>query len=301
MLKIVVLMSTYNGEKYLSEQIESIFSQKGEFQMELFVRDDGSTDNTCKILDTYAARIKLRWYGGENIRPQKSFMELIHNCGNYDFYIFADQDDVWYPEKLKVAIDRLSMQTEPSLFFSNARLINADGKDLGRNTYREIPKTDFYTLSCAGGILGCTMTMNHKLVEILRKEMPKSIVMHDFYAALVCSSLNGLILYDERAFIGYRQHENNVVGVSYGIKNKFMSRIHGITAKAPTSIADQAQSILDIYGESIDKKKRDWLIRIANYRESLLNRLRLATSCKVHYINRNMGLTNRMAIMLSNR
>ena len=91
MKKVQVLLSTYNGEKYLKEQLDSIIAQKG-VDVHILARDDGSKDDTIKILEGYE---NIDIIKGSNIGVCKSFFELINKSGEYDYYSFADQDDVW--------------------------------------------------------------------------------------------------------------------------------------------------------------------------------------------------------------
>ena len=100
MEKIVVLLSTYNGEKYLEEQLDSLASQNG-VVIELLVRDDGSTDGTAAILDRWQDEGRLSWYTSANLGPGKSFMHLLQTAGGGGYYAFCDQDDVWLPDKVK--------------------------------------------------------------------------------------------------------------------------------------------------------------------------------------------------------
>ncbi len=93
---IVVLMSTYNGEKYIREQLDSIFNQEG-IDVKVVVRDDGSKDTTHAILDEYKKTHELVWYTGENLKSARSFMDLIYQAPESDYYAFADQDDYWDP------------------------------------------------------------------------------------------------------------------------------------------------------------------------------------------------------------
>ena len=94
-MKVAVLMSSYNGEKYIRPQIDSILAQEGNFELSLFVRDDGSTDKTQAILQEYAQKRKLTWYTGNNLGPARSFMDLLKKCKGFNYYAFADQDDYW--------------------------------------------------------------------------------------------------------------------------------------------------------------------------------------------------------------
>ena len=101
MEKIQVLMSTYNGEKYLKEQIESILNQE-KVEVNILIRDDGSCDKTLKIIKELSKNPKISYYEGKNIGPAKSFMDLVNKSGDkFNYYAFADQDDIWMPNKTK--------------------------------------------------------------------------------------------------------------------------------------------------------------------------------------------------------
>lgn len=301
-MRVVVLMSTYNGEKYIREQIDSILAQRGNFQLDLWVRDDGSTDLTREILTEYANENKLSWYTGDNLGPAKSFIDLIHHCKGYDFYALADQDDYWMPEKISMAIKMMKNQKGLQLYFANAELVDSELRSLGRNVYRVSPCLDFETLCCAGGILGCTTVFNADLAKVIQeKRMPERLVMHDFYIDELCLARGGKITCDLRTVMKYRQHGKNVIGVSTGVLGTVKSRIKDITQKPKDSIAEQANEILNLYGKEIDLDKEKWLKKICNYRDSIRNRVTLACSRKTRYMNRNMGLKLRLSILLANR
>ena len=125
--------------------------------------------------------------------------------------------------------------------------------------------------------------------------------MHDFYIALVCVAVKGSIRYDEDSYMLYRQHENNVVGVSYGFLNKITSRCRDIVTREKNGIDSQAEQILKIYGSRIGKEEKRWLEKISGYRRNLFTRLGLAASFKTRYMNKNMAVKLRMTILLGNR
>lgn len=302
MIKIAVLMSTFNGEKYIAEQIDSILNQKGDFLIDIYVRDDGSKDDTKNILDRYEKEKKISWYTGKNLKPAKSFYDLLLHCTGYDYYAFSDQDDFWKEDKIQNGISRLmSLDEIPALYCSNAELVDDKLKSMGRNVYRSAPKTDFETVVCAGGLLGCTMILNAKLVDMITtvKEYPK-MVLHDFYVAALCVSIGGKIVYDENPTMKYRQHNNNVVGVSHGFIKTIKGRLQDIMYREPIGIAGQANSILDNYMEYLEERKK-WLYVVANYRDGIINRLRLACSNRTCYINKNISVKLRLSILLGNR
>lgn len=117
---VCVLLSTYNGEKYLEEQLNSLIKQE-DVELRILVRDDGSKDRTHEILDKWQKRGHINWYEGKNKGAAQSFMDLIYNAPEADYYAFCDQDDVWLPEKLKVAIDKIRESNEamPCMYISS--------------------------------------------------------------------------------------------------------------------------------------------------------------------------------------
>lgn len=295
-------MSSYNGEKYIEAQIDSILTQRCQIPFDLWVRDDGSTDATHAILQRYADAGKLQWYTGGNLGPAHSFLDMVKHCQGYDYYAFADQDDFWKEDKIAAAIRELSEQSGAAVYFANAELVSADLESLGRNVYIRSPKLDFPTLVCAGGILGCTMVFNKQLAQYIQgAELPGNIVMHDFYVSLLCLAVGGNIVFDPNAYMKYRQHGNNVVGVSSGLAATIRSRLNDILIKAKESISEQADQVLRLYRSQLSDDKVAWLETVRDYNKSFANRVRLACSRKTRYVNFNMGLKLRLSILFGNR
>lgn len=218
MYKVAVLMSTYNGEKYLREQIDSILAQK-DVEVTLYVRDDGSSDGTIEIIKSYWKSNKnIRLNIGENLGVGNSFMQLVCDAGDeYDYYAFADQDDVWLPEKLNRGIDKVSSYETPSCYCSNQTLVDDKGKTI-RERHSERISTGYLDVLNNNLVTGCTMIWNKALQNDLieEKHIPSSELLqkriHDVWVAMVASTI-GVVIYDDKSFIHYRQHENNVVGV----------------------------------------------------------------------------------------
>ena len=122
--KVQVIMSTYNGEKYVQEQIESIFAQK-ECDISLLIRDDGSTDNTIDIVNELSKKYNIKLIKGNNLKPAKSFLEALRYSGEeMDYYAFSDQDDIWNEKKIISAINFIKKYTEPSLYIGNLCAVN---------------------------------------------------------------------------------------------------------------------------------------------------------------------------------
>lgn len=296
-------MSSYNGEAYIKEQIASILAQQGDFTLELKVRDDGSADATHEILDAYAAEGKLQWYTGENLGPAKSFLHLVKQYPGYDYYAFADQDDVWDCDKIARGIRALEGQAGPAMYAANARLVDKALKPMGKNTHSHAPHYDFYTLVCAASVLGCTCVFNGALARsVQEKPLPEQLVMHDFYLAILCAFLGGPVIYDHTPGMDYRQHGENVVGTQWTKTAALKNRIHRITKPAKVSIAAQAQSLLDRYGDqAANEDYLRFLQQVSTYRKGFFRAVKLSCSRKPHYNSKNMAVTMRLAILLRNR
>ena len=123
--KVQILMSTYNGEEFVREQLDSILAQSYP-DVDILIRDDGSQDDTFVILKEYEERhSNIRAYQGENIGVNKSFFELLRKSNQEAAYIgFCDQDDYWLPEKIEKAAEQLERLDGPALYCSAKTLVD---------------------------------------------------------------------------------------------------------------------------------------------------------------------------------
>ena len=218
MYNVAVLMSTYNGEKYLSEQIDSILSQK-DVNIHLYIRDDGSYDNTINIiLDCKKKYDNITLYKENNIGVGNSFMELLYKVPDtYDYYAFSDQDDIWLDNKVINAIKLLNISNK-KLYASNQTLIDKYCNII-KNRYKHDIKLHFKPIEIlfSNDLPGCTMVFDNDFYHILinKEHRPNKEILeiriHDVWVAIV-ASLFDEIIYDNNSYIFYRQHEDNVVG-----------------------------------------------------------------------------------------
>ena len=219
MKNVQVLMSTYNGEKYLKEQLESILNQKG-VRINILVRDDGSKDNTISILKEYK---EIKFFESNNIGCTQSFLELIKYAGDYDFYAFADQDDVWDEDKILIATQYLKSYKKPALYSSDTRLVD-ENLNFIKNEFIN-PTTTLGSAISKNYVTGCTTVFNSMLMNYLKKYSPKSAPFHDWWANLVCLAVGGFSIYDNKPHISYRQHGNNVVSGNNNLFIKWFKRL----------------------------------------------------------------------------
>ncbi|WP_297931939.1 glycosyltransferase [uncultured Coprobacter sp.] len=301
MVNVAVLMSTYNGEKYLKAQIESILSQRGDFHLDLCVRDDGSTDRTRAILESYAAEGKLTWYYGENLGPAKSFFDLLYHSPNYEYYAFSDQDDVWFPDKIQHAISALKEYGDhPSLYFARGKTVDSDLNELSQK--ERTPVLNLQSIAVCSFAAGCTMLFNKTLAGILRSNsIPNQSIMHDYFVLLLCKAVGGDIFFDDRYVMYYRQHGNNVIGSVVGVKNKIIDRLKMIFVPCKVSIANQASEILRLYNEEVDFPSKKILRCVADYKHRISCRLKLVLSPKVKSYSCLASFVVKLSLLLGNR
>ena len=183
--KVQVLMSTYNGERFLSEQIDSLLRQTWQ-NLEILIRDDGSKDNTPDILRQYGADYKnIRIFLEENRGINGSFFELLKKS-DADYVAFCDQDDIWLEEKIEAALEKMEQETGPVLYCSNKILVDSAGKRMAKqDTKKRIPGFCNAVVECI--CTGCTTVMNREMVDIIRANLPEHAILHDWWSYLVAS------------------------------------------------------------------------------------------------------------------
>ncbi|WP_213509179.1 glycosyltransferase family 2 protein [Paenibacillus faecis] len=217
----LILLSTYNGEKYLAEQINSLLSQKG-VNLHILIRDDGSRDTTLSVIQTYMNRYPqiIRCLEGQNVGAKCSFFELIEFAAglheHYDYFAFCDQDDVWKENKLSRAAELLSKEdpNKPLMYCSSTQMVDSDLHAL--NVWPRSPRKALtvYNALVENVAVGCTTVLNGKGLETLTSSLPchrNQVIMHDWWAYLGISTL-GRVIFDSEPFILYRQHSSNVLG-----------------------------------------------------------------------------------------
>lgn len=222
-MKIQILMSTYNGSKYIRTQLDSIIAQNAE-KKTLLIRDDGSTDDTVEIIEEYQAENPwISYYRGTNIGVQRSFLELISQADeDADYVALADQDDEWLPDKLSRAIRCLeNMRIEsgypadmPLLYCSDKQIVGRDLEPLNVTVSRVVRKISFGNALVQNICTGCTAVMNRALINMIKKHpplKPENIIMHDWWLYLTATCF-GKVYYDQEAHIRYRQHGGNTSG-----------------------------------------------------------------------------------------
>lgn len=265
MKKLQVLMSTYNGSEYLSEQIDSILEQDcerlGLANIQLFIRDDGSKDGTQEILENYARKYpeKIKWYQGKNKGVIDSFFELLTNSDEEaDYFAFSDQDDYWMSDKLSSGIkilEQMDYDNKPHLYCCRPKLVDENLKELDSVIKRPPMRPSFENALIENIVVGCTMILNKTLRSMVKKDCPEFTIMHDRWFYLVATCF-GQIYYDETSHICYRQHGGNVVGMDVSPIKEFKVRVK-VFRKKSHNISRQAAEFWHIYGDIASKEEKN--------------------------------------------
>lgn len=216
-------MSTYNGSKYLSVQIDSILSQTYR-DWHLYIRDDGSSDKTLEIVSHYCQSYPDKiFHIKDDIKHRGvtgSFMWLLDQV-EADFYMFSDQDDFWGKKKIEICMNRMteltkSYEEKALLVHTDLEVVDSHLITINQSLYKAINlykianKPEY--LRCVNFVTGCTMMFNEKAKQV-SVNVSKHAVMHDYWVAVCVLKDKGIISFIDETTIKYRQHANNVVGM----------------------------------------------------------------------------------------
>lgn len=276
-MKVTVLLSAFNGAPFIREQIDSILKQTG-VEVSIIVRNDGSTDNTAAILSEYQAHPNFSFYSGSNIGWAMSFMDLLLQAPDSDYYAFCDHDDIWLAEKLSQAVECLNtLPSGPQLYASNLYYYK-DGKTEGLHRltdYRLHP--GFGLVRCIA--YGCTCVFNRELAYIVRQHPPRVVLAHDYWM-FQTALLLGKVYFDNRSYILYRQHPSQQIGAKHSaweVLKRRLSHVWTITTDKPVH-EQYARELLHCYASLVSDENKDLLTCVAHYHSSIRLRMRLIFS-----------------------
>lgn len=217
MQHVAILLSTYNGERFLEEQLNSLITQSHS-GWTIYASDDGSTDGTLAILEDYRIKLgpeRLTILAGPKQGFAKNFLSMVKNASiQADYFAFCDQDDIWLPERLSTAIATLQSipNNQPALFCSRTRLIDEKGSPIGLSPLFSKPACfkNAIVQSIAGGN---TMLFNNSARTLLANtHTEQTIISHDWWLYILVSGCGGHVHYSSQPLVDYRQHGNNIMG-----------------------------------------------------------------------------------------
>ncbi len=282
---IAIIMCTYNGEKFLQEQLTSFANQSFK-NWHLFVCDDGSTDSTKKLIQNFQQKNKTNFLSNNpKLGFAKNFLNGIASTqGNFDFYALSDQDDIWLESKLEKAVSQLQNVDSniPALYCSRTILVNANGKQIGYSPlFTKKPSfANALVQSIAGGN---TMVFNKKARDLIIKVGSNiDTVSHDWFIYQLIAGSEGFIYYDSEPTLLYRQHGNNLIGAN----NDFFARLSRLKMLLNNSFRswnDRNIKILTDNSVLLTKKNKNKLSIFSKARDrSLIPRIMGFIKCKIY-------------------
>ena len=262
---VEVVLATYNGELYLGELLDSLLAQSyGGWRLE--ARDDGSSDRTVALLESFQqkhpTRIIIIKDNDGNLGPRDNFSRIANSTSS-GYLMFADQDDIWRPEKIEITLDQMRAVELvkgvdfPILVHTDMRVVDVTGKVIGESfwDYQNLKATACMKLPrqlVQNYVTGCTMMINRKLLE-LSMPVPPDAIMHDWWFALVASAF-GEIAVVKRQTVNYRQHGENSIGAKrWGSRHVAAELLGGIgeLRKRIRATRSQARSFLERYEQRL--------------------------------------------------
>ena len=270
MNSVCVLLSTYNGEKYLTPLLDSVVSQKG-VALSVVARDDGSKDNTPSILSRYKEQGKItRLITDSNVGFARSFHRLCTEAVPSDYYAFCDQDDIWDSDKLLCAVEKLNACPNdiPLVYWCAYRSIDKNGKVYKQRSKRLIFRNQYNplanSLNC-NDVRGCTCVFNQKAMDMILTLKEGSYRYHDWTLLLIASAF-GMDVHDPEPHISYRCHDTNCYGP---LKFNFQSLKRGIkyvfNVELNHNRSKEAQEMLELFGDKLSPEQLHYVQCAANY------------------------------------
>ncbi len=260
---ISIAMATYNGEKFLSKQLDSIFSQSYK-NIEVIVCDDNSTDKTVEILKEYSKKYtNLKYYINQNRLGVVKNFERALMLSKGDFIALSDQDDIWLPNKLELLYKNID---DNLIILSDAYVIDENDKVLYDSfiDYIKVDKnTDFVSFLFGSRFPGCTFLINRKLLNYAIP-FPNKVVHHDWWLNLVASKIGKVKFLDEK-LIYYRLHSSNTTGA---FKANFKNLLNYFLTKGDKFLINHSlmlESVLENLNNNLTDNERQIVYDLLEY------------------------------------
>lgn len=290
--KVQVLLSTYNGERFVEDLINSILSQSA-VEVTLLIRDDGSTDTTRKILNEIAqSHPEIVLISENNVGVVSSFFHLLKLAGEADYYAFADQDDIWKPEKLISAVKKLQdlEADEPGMYYSRLEFVNEQLEPIGFS--KKPIYSGFRNALVQNQATGCTVVLNDAARVKIVDKLPNWALMHDWWCYLVTSAF-GTVVYDDNSYILYRKHGKNVTPATPFFAFELFARVKRYLGegKITEKVTDQVREFKRMFYDELTADKKSLTDEFLSARDSNFSR-RLNYVLFEQRVKRNTNLDN---------
>lgn len=299
---VTVILATYNGERFLPEQLESLAAQSRKPDR-LVLRDDGSTDRSVELVQAWADRsgVTLQQIMGRRLGPARSFLTALQAADQADIFLFCDQDDVWQPFKIARALEYVpwAKGAVPSLCATRLEVVDEQLKALRLSP---LPKNlSFSSAVCESLLTGCTMAFNAPFRELLVRALPEQAGMHDWWCYLLATGANGATLYfDPTPTVLYRQHGGNALGAGPRGWRALLARWQRFFGRDSVMRSRQLQEFAKLHETVLSPQASDILRQVLDAKRGLGPRLWAALTAPIHRQTILSTLTTRLAL-LTNR
>lgn len=274
--RVAVLLATYNGAKYIAEFLDSLIAQT-EKNIVLYVRDDGSSDDTLAIVAAYADRLPTVVLPTERrLGPGHSFLTLLRAAADdCSYFAFADQDDRWLPTKVERARTALDTSADlPSMYFARVEYVDEQLSHLGYSTPAR--QLGFHSALVENVAMGCTMMLNRSGRALVLEGNPERVTMHDWWVYVLMAGF-GRIIADDFIALQYRQHANNAVGGTANLLIEYHRKVVQFLKRDPAvvTIAQQADELKKLYSHRFNPSQQRMVNQLTSARSGFWNRLGL--------------------------
>ena len=268
-----VLLSTHNGARFLSEQVESVLTQR-DVQLQLYIRDDGSADDTVALLRALGASDeRIVWTEGESLGAAQSYLKMLSELPESGgFVALCDQDDIWMDGKLARAAEWIGKQKGPAMYCSAVQVVDRNRRPLGvHRTSRRGPALENALVQNIA--TGCTIVLNQPALRFFRT-VPLRPVMHDSWIYAVVSAV-GIVRYDPSTWVLYRQHEDNAIGLAASETQQWARRLRQHVSRGHDRVhTEQARELLELLGPELNPHALSTIKDFVEAQDSLGGRLR---------------------------
>ena len=284
---IAVLLSSYNGENFVAQQLESILNQKTNYSFKIFVRDDGSKDTTLRILKKFSLNHKnIEIIAGKNKGYVASFFELlkISYLQGYSWFAFSDQDDYWLPNKLQDAVDKIKpYDHEPVLYGSKSLVTDEKLLSTGKTTQTKKKNINFYNTAIQNILPGHGQVINKRLAKIILKYTGNTaqIYSQDLWISTV-ASVTGKVIFDDQPHTLYRMHSGNQLGYGKGKIQWILDHISRLRQKESNKIAKQLNYFIKCYFSFLSLEEKEEMKKFFSSQKHVMNRILYATHTRLY-------------------
>lgn len=300
-LTVTVILATFNGERFLPDQLASLSAQTRRPDR-LVLRDDGSSDRSVELVRDWAitAGVALQVCDSRSrLGPAQSFLTALRAAASADLFMFCDQDDVWLPDKIERALHKVPVGSGvmPVLYATRVEVVNVQ---LQRLFLSPIPRhLSFASAVCESLLTGCTMAFNAPFRELLTRSVPQQAQMHDWWCYLLATGA-ATLHFDPTPTLLYRQHSNNALGAGARGFAKLRSRLARFVGSDSTVRSRQLAEFAALYSDDLRPAARELLNQLLSARRSRMVRIAAAISAPIRRQTVVSALSTRIAV-LTNR